>query len=123
MSTVLQEAAKPQVVTMYATRWCGDCRRAKRWFDTHGIPYVYIDIDRDSQAATYVRQVNSGMCSVPTIVFPDGSVLVEPNARELAARCFPADETSGKEEEKRKMMSNKARPAPEAKEVSHPHVA
>ncbi|HCJ35459.1 MAG TPA: hypothetical protein DHV65_14340, partial [Ktedonobacter sp.] len=27
---------------MYATRWCGDCRMAKRWFDSHSIPYEYI---------------------------------------------------------------------------------
>jgi mycoredoxin len=70
---------------MYATRWCGDCRRARRWFDAHGIAYDVIDIDRDDQAAAYVTRVNGGMRSVPTIVFPDGSVLVEPTSRELAA--------------------------------------
>ncbi|TMD77070.1 MAG: glutaredoxin-like protein, partial [Chloroflexi bacterium] len=29
---------------------------------------------------------NGGMQSVPTIVFPDGSILVEPGPRELAAK-------------------------------------
>ncbi len=31
-------------------------------------------------------RLNNGMRSVPTIVFPDGSVLVEPTRRELLAR-------------------------------------
>ena len=75
-----------QKIVMYATRWCGDCRMAKRWFDSHGIAYDYIDIEQDEQAAEYVVQVNGGSRSVPTIVFPDGSVLVEPSARELSAK-------------------------------------
>jgi len=79
-------AGKQEIVKMYATRWCGDCRMAKRWFDAHGIPYEYINIEEDDTAANYVMQVNGGMRSVPTIVFPDGSVLVEPGARELAAK-------------------------------------
>jgi mycoredoxin len=33
-------------------------------------------------------QVNNGRRTVPTIVFPDGSILVEPKARDLAAK-FP----------------------------------
>ena len=71
---------------MYATTWCGDCRMAKRWFDQHNVSYDYINIEEDEAAATYVMQVNGGRRSVPTIVFPDGSVLVEPSARELAAK-------------------------------------
>jgi mycoredoxin len=77
---------KQEIIKMYATRWCGDCRMAKRWFDAHGIPYEYINIEEDDTAADYVVQVNGGMRSVPTIVFPDGSILVEPGARELAAK-------------------------------------
>src|ERR1700736_4529161 len=73
-------------ITMYATTWCGDCRMARRWFDSHGIPYEYINIEEDDQAAEFVARVNGGYKSVPTIVFPDGSVLVEPTPRELATK-------------------------------------
>ena len=73
-------------IKMYVTTWCGDCRFAKRWFDAHGIPYEVINIEEDENAAELVKRVNGGMRSVPTIVFPDGSVLVEPSARELAAK-------------------------------------
>ena len=82
----------PQNITMYATTWCGDCRRAKRWFDAHAIPYVYINIETDEQAAAVVLRINGGMRSVPTIVFPDGSILVEPSTRELSAKCLQTPE-------------------------------
>ncbi len=83
------ETSDTSTIIMYSTKWCGDCRMAKRWFDTHNIAYTNIDIGEDEQAAEYVMRINGGMRSVPTIVFPDGSVLVEPSARTLAAKCLP----------------------------------
>jgi mycoredoxin len=85
-SPVNEQISSEQQIKMYATSWCGDCRMAKRWFDSHGISYEYINIEEDDAAADYVVQVNRGRRSVPTIVFPDGSVLVEPSPRELAAK-------------------------------------
>jgi mycoredoxin len=77
-----------QKIVVYATTWCGDCRMAKRWFDSHNIPYKWVNIEEDDEAAAYVVKVNRGMRSVPTIVFPDGSVLVEPSPRELANKVL-----------------------------------
>lgn len=88
-SPVNEQVSSEQQIKMYATTWCGDCRMARRWFDARGISYQYINIEEDDDAADYVLKVNRGMRSVPTIVFPDGSVLVEPSPRELAAK-FPA---------------------------------
>ncbi len=73
-------------IKMYATTWCGDCRMAKRWFDSRGIPYEYLNIEENEEDAKFVVRVNKGMQSVPTIVFPDGSILVEPNLRQLAEK-------------------------------------
>ena len=84
--STLQTPQTAEKIKMYATTWCGDCRLAKRWFDSHGIAYDYINIEEDDDAAEVVLKVNNGMRSVPTIVFPDGSVLVEPSPRELAAK-------------------------------------
>jgi len=80
------ETTTDQKIVMYATSWCGDCRMAKRWFDQHDVAYDYIDIEQNDDAAAYVVQVNGGRRTVPTIVFPDGSILVEPSARDLAAK-------------------------------------
>ncbi len=86
LESTTQTPKTEQKVVMYATNWCGDCRMAKRWLDSHSIPYDYINIEEDDNAAEYVVKLNGGSRSVPTIVFPDGSVLVEPSPRELAAK-------------------------------------
>ncbi len=77
---------KESEIIMYGTTWCGDSRRARRFFDEHNIPYRFVDIDQDLQARHYVEEVNHGFRSVPTIVFPDGSMLVEPSAAKLAEK-------------------------------------
>lgn len=71
---------------MYTTTWCPDCLRAKRVFKSAGVPFRDVNIERHPDGAALVRRLNSGMQSVPTIVFPDGSVLVEPSTRELEAK-------------------------------------
>lgn len=70
-------------ILMYSTPWCGDCWRAKRLFTEHGVAYTEIDIERDPAAAERVARINGGMQSVPTILFPDGSILVEPTNAQL----------------------------------------
>jgi mycoredoxin len=75
----------PEIV-VYGTTWCPDCRRAQRVLDRAGQPYTYINIESDEQAAAYVMQINRGNQSVPTIVFPDGSILVEPSNTALQAK-------------------------------------
>lgn len=72
-----------QIITLYGTRWCFDSRRSRRVFDQNNIPYRYVDIDQDAEGRKFVEEVNHGMRSVPTIVFPDGAVLVEPTDDEL----------------------------------------
>lgn len=73
-------------IVMYGTSWCPDCRRAQRTLEQHGVPFTYINIEHDAQAAAYVVEVNRGNQSVPTIVFPDGSILVEPSSMQLQAK-------------------------------------
>ncbi|HVP21883.1 MAG TPA: glutaredoxin domain-containing protein [Anaerolineaceae bacterium] len=73
-------------IIMYGTTWCGDTRRARRFFDEHNIPYKWIDIDQDMAARKLVEEINHGFRSVPTIIFPDGSKLVEPTTSQLAAK-------------------------------------
>ncbi len=70
-------------VTLYGTAWCGDCRRSRRCLDRNGVAYRYIDIDGQAELANLVERLNGGLCRLPTIVFADGSVLVEPSDRML----------------------------------------
>ena len=59
---------------------------ARLLFDKHKIPYRWVDIDKDEEAGKYVESVNRGFRSVPTIVWPDGTILVEPSDEELAKK-------------------------------------
>ncbi|MGE5123201.1 MAG: glutaredoxin domain-containing protein [Acidobacteriaceae bacterium] len=70
-------------ITIFGTWWCGDCLRAKRFFDSRKITYTWVDIDQDKGAEEFVLSTNHGMRSVPTIIFNDGSILVEPNEAKL----------------------------------------
>jgi thioredoxin reductase (NADPH) len=73
-------------ITMYGTLWCGDCKRAKKFLGMQRIHYTYIDVEQDADGLAFVEKVNNGKQTVPTIVFPDGAVLVEPSNAELAAQ-------------------------------------
>lgn len=73
-------------IVVYSTTWCPDCKRAKKFFGEHRIPYINIDIEEDADGIAYVEKINHGKRSVPTIVFPDGSILVEPSNAELAEK-------------------------------------
>ncbi|MEL7562252.1 glutaredoxin domain-containing protein [Dehalogenimonas sp. 4OHTPN] len=70
-------------IIMYGTTWCPDCVRAKSVFKQLGVTYKWIDIATDAGAAAEVERINKGFKSVPTILFPDGAVLVEPSRVEL----------------------------------------
>jgi glutaredoxin len=58
-------------IKIYGTDWCGDCRRSKRFMDEYDVSYQWIDVEEDAEA---------------TIVFEDGSILVEPSNSELARK-------------------------------------
>ena len=70
-------------IQFYATSWCPDCIRAKAILNKTKAPYKLIDINQDSEGSEFVKKVNTGNRSVPTIIFPDGSMLVEPSEKEL----------------------------------------
>ena len=73
-------------IKFYGTRWCPDCSRAKRVLDKLGYKYESFDIDKDRKACKYIQDVNNGNRSVPTIIFPDGSKLVEPSNQQLTEK-------------------------------------
>ena len=73
-------------ITVYGAPWCPDCRRAKQFLGEQQRPYNWVDIDQDQEGRAYVQQLNDGKQIIPTIVFQDGAVLVEPTNAELAAK-------------------------------------
>ncbi len=73
-------------ITVYGAPWCPDCRRSKQFLGEQRIPYIWVDIDEDEEGRKQVQAVNDGKQIIPTIVFQDGSLLVEPYNAEVAAK-------------------------------------
>lgn len=70
-------------ILFYGSAWCSDCIRSISYLDTRGINYTYIDLETNEQAAGEVVRINKGLQSIPTIIFPNGKILVEPSNTDL----------------------------------------
>jgi mycoredoxin len=71
---------------MYTTPWCGFCRNLKKQLAREGIELTEVDIEQDAAACEFVMSVNGGNQTVPTVRFPDGTVLVNPSAAQVRER-------------------------------------
>ena len=54
--------------------------------DRQKTPYDWVDVSQDAEGMRRVEELNDGKQIIPTIVFGDGSVLVEPSDAELSAK-------------------------------------
>jgi mycoredoxin len=86
MSTDDLYTKTPKIIVFYNKSWCPDCRRAQKILSEQSIHFLDIDITKDAKAKDFVKQLNQGNESVPTIIFPDGTYLVEPGNSTLTAK-------------------------------------
>lgn len=91
---------------MYGADWCGDCTRAKQWFERNNIDYTWIDLEDEPYEIAAVIRYNKGRKSIPVVVFPDGSHLTEPTDAELDAKCAELGSAPSKES-----LTQRCRPA------------
>ena len=70
-------------IKMYGTSWCKDCIRARAYLDENGIGSAWTDVDEETEFVSLIKGLNIGTQRVPTILFPDGSVLIEPSNEQL----------------------------------------
>ncbi|MDQ2951593.1 MAG: FAD-dependent oxidoreductase [Chloroflexota bacterium] len=73
-------------ITVYGSSWCSDCKRAKRFLGDQQVQYRWVDVEQDEEARKLVEEHNDGKTIIPTVVFDDGTVLVEPSNAELAQK-------------------------------------
>jgi thioredoxin reductase (NADPH) len=73
-------------VTVYGSSWCSDCKRAKRFLGDQQIEYKWVDVEQDESARVFVEEHNDGKTIIPTIVFEDGTIMVEPSNAQLAQK-------------------------------------
>ena len=72
-------------ITMYSTRWCPDCRRAKTFLKERGVEFREVDIEEDPSAEEIVIKANNGRRRVPTLEIGGRYFACSPfNAEELA---------------------------------------
>lgn len=73
-------------LTVYGAVWCEDCKRAKKFLGEQRVHYNWVDIEQNADGQALVERVNNGKRIIPTIIFEDGAMLVEPSNAELAAK-------------------------------------
>ena len=70
------------MVKVYGADWCEDTRHTLARLDALRVGYDYINIERDAEAARWVREQNGGKERKPTLQV-GGRVLSTPDDEEL----------------------------------------
>lgn len=79
----------PQL-TVFSTTWCGPCRRLKGLLQVEGIDFAAVDIEQDPEGLHFVREVNQGNATVPTVLFADGTAMTNPSIAAVKAHLAAA---------------------------------
>lgn len=72
-----------KTIKLYAHATCPAIPSVIAMLKGANVAYDYINIHQDETAREFVREVNKGYESVPTLLFPDGSTLTEPSTGTL----------------------------------------
>ncbi len=89
----MDDGGREREIIVYGTQWCPGAALVRRYLEQYQIPFRWVDIQKDAEGRAFVLAQTGGYASVPTIVLPDGEVLVEPGLRELRRRL--GDEPAG----------------------------
>ena len=76
--------------------WSPQSHDVKDFFARHQMAYQWLDVDADAQAHALVQAQSQGAVKLPVLFFPDGSVLVQPSLRDLAAKVGLHTQASSK---------------------------
>ena len=69
-------------IKVYGADWCSMTVKTIKHLNDLGLEHEYVDIDKDSNAAQWVREQNHGKEKKPTVDI-GGTVLSEPSNSEL----------------------------------------
>lgn len=70
-------------IRVAGTLWSLACHQAKDFLARHQIPYQWLDIEKDSNTRRLVEDVSPDI-KLPVLFFPDGTILIEPDLKQLA---------------------------------------
>ncbi len=83
-------------ILVYGRPTCPSVPPVLRLLDEAGAAYDYVNVRQDFEAAARLRQITGGYESVPTLVFPDGRILVEPGTAALRRALQEAGPAGGR---------------------------
>ena len=69
-------------IKVFGADWCSDCVTAKRFLDSKGVEFEYIDITDNQQAVSLVEKINNGRRVIPTLIV-DGVSFTNPGINGL----------------------------------------
>ena len=69
-------------IKLYGADWCSDCVTAKRFLESKGVEFEYIDITDNQQAISLVEKINNGRRVIPTLMV-DGVSFTNPGINGL----------------------------------------
>ena len=73
-------------IRVIGNRWSPRVHAIKDFLARSRVPYRWLDLETDDQARTVAKGAAPGADRFPIILFPDGTVLVDPDVREIANR-------------------------------------
>ncbi|MDB4250847.1 glutaredoxin family protein [Flavobacteriales bacterium] len=69
-------------IKVYGADWCSDCITAKKFLNSKGVDFEYIDITDNQQAISLVEKINNGRRVIPTLIV-DGVSFTNPGINGL----------------------------------------
>ena len=69
-------------IKVYGADWCSDCVTSKKFLNSKGVDFEYIDITDNQQAISLVEKINNGRRVIPTLIV-DGVSFTNPGINGL----------------------------------------
>jgi thioredoxin reductase (NADPH) len=73
-------------IRVVGPRWSLRDYQVRNFLSRNQVPYVWLDPEHDDQAVELLKRFNVGDGSLPVVLFPDGTSLVQPTDGQLAER-------------------------------------
>ena len=67
-------------------QWSPKSHRIKEFLSGNLVPYIWMDIESDTEADKFLISANATKSDLPLVVFKDGTFLIDPSLPELAGR-------------------------------------
>jgi thioredoxin reductase (NADPH) len=82
----INETAPFEGVRIIGTLWSSSCHSTKDFLARNTIPYRWLDLETNPEAALLLQAAANDGLHLPVIFFPDGSVLNEPSSQQIAEK-------------------------------------